>query len=211
MMASTPRPPVISETCAPTSVALVVDAVIGAGLARDRGLLLRRDGGDHGRAARLRELDGVLADRSRAARDKERHARTGLGEFDGVTGGERRNAETRHLLRNSHSGRKRHRLCRRHDDEFGRGAGRPPPLPVPEPDPFAHARCRNASPTASISPAPSLCGITRGNAILRRPRLFTSEGLTPDVASRTRTSPAPGFGVTISPVRNTSRAGPIAS
>src|SRR6516162_8191876 len=35
------------------------------------------------------------------------------------------------------------------------------------------------SPTCSISPAPSLCGMTRGNAILRvKPaRLFTSEGI----------------------------------
>src|ERR1700750_2153105 len=45
------------------------------------------------------------------------------------------------------------------------------------------------SPTRSISPAPSLWGMTRGNAILRvePARLLTSEGLTPDAVKRTRT------------------------
>ena len=44
-----------------------------------------------------------------------------------------------------------------------------------------------------ISPAPSLWGITRANAILRvvPMRFFTSEGFTPEVASFTRTSPGP--------------------
>jgi hypothetical protein len=69
------------------------------------------------------------------------------------------------------------------------------------------------SPTMSISPAPSLCGMTRGKAILRftPARLLTSEGLTPEVASRTRTSPAPGVPVSTSPTRSTSRAGPFFS
>jgi len=70
-----------------------------------------------------------------------------------------------------------------------------------------------ASPTASISPAPSLCGMTRGKAILRvnPARLLTSEGLTPEVRSRTRTSPRPGCGVSTSATRNTSRADPFPS
>ena len=65
----------------------------------------------------------------------------------------------------------------------------------------------------SISPAPSLCGITRGKAILRvRPsRDLTSEGLTPEALSLTRTSPAPGRGVSTSATDNTSRAGPFLS
>jgi len=69
------------------------------------------------------------------------------------------------------------------------------------------------SPTRSISPAPSLCGITRGKAILRvRPaRPLTSEGLTPDVTTRTRTSPGPGCGVSTSATRKTSRAAPFRS
>jgi hypothetical protein len=69
------------------------------------------------------------------------------------------------------------------------------------------------SPTCSISPAPSLCGMTRGNAILRvKPaRLFTSEGLTPETARRTRTSPRPGCGVSTSATRKTSRAVPFVS
>ncbi len=68
-------------------------------------------------------------------------------------------------------------------------------------------------PTASMIPAASLCGMTRGNAILRvRPsRAFTSEGLTPDAAILTRTSPGPGEGVSTSPTRSTSRAAPFAS
>ena len=62
------------------------------------------------------------------------------------------------------------------------------------------------SPTASITPAPSLCGMTRGNAILRAvpARVFTSDGLTPEVFSLTRTSPGPGCGVSTSPTCSTS-------
>src|ERR1700733_3980978 len=68
-------------------------------------------------------------------------------------------------------------------------------------------------PTLSITPAPSLCGTTRGNAILRvEPiRAFTSDGLTPEVLSLTRTSPGPGCGVSTSPTCSTSRAGPFLS
>ena len=46
------------------------------------------------------------------------------------------------------------------------------------------------SPTASTTPAPSLCGMTRGNTLGRlRPSLvFQSEGFTPEVARRTSTS-----------------------
>src|SRR5262249_30539774 len=55
--------------------------------------------------------------------------------------------------------------------------------------------------------------MTRGNAILRAvpARLFTSDGLTPEVASRTRTSPGPGRGVSISPTLSTSAAAPFFS
>jgi hypothetical protein len=65
----------------------------------------------------------------------------------------------------------------------------------------------------SMMPAPSLWGITRANAILRvRPaRVFTSEGLTPDVLSLTRTSPGPGRGSSIVPARSTSAALPFFS
>ena len=68
-------------------------------------------------------------------------------------------------------------------------------------------------PTASMTPAPSLCGMTRGQAILRVSpcRFFTSDGFTPEAASLTRTSPAPGCGVSTSPTRSTSRAEPFAS
>src|SRR5918912_896036 len=67
-------------------------------------------------------------------------------------------------------------------------------------------------PTASISPAPSLCGITRGPAMGREPaRVFQSDGLTPEARMRTRTSPGPGSGVSSSPTCRTSRAGPLRS
>ena len=69
------------------------------------------------------------------------------------------------------------------------------------------------SPTWSMTPAPSLCGITRGQAILRvEPwRDLTSDGLTPEWLSLTRTSPGPACGVSTSPTRNTSRAEPFCS
>ena len=65
----------------------------------------------------------------------------------------------------------------------------------------------------STTPAPSLCGMTRGNAILRvRPaRVFTSDGLTPEVFSRTRTSPGPACGDSTSPTCRTSAAAPFFS
>ena len=55
--------------------------------------------------------------------------------------------------------------------------------------------------------------MTRGNAILRvEPmRALTSDGLTPEAASLTRTSPGPGCGVSTSPTWSTSRAGPFLS
>jgi hypothetical protein len=70
------------------------------------------------------------------------------------------------------------------------------------------------APTASIVPAPSLCGTMRGKAIgrpLAIARDFTSEGFTPDQAMRTRTSPGPGVGVGSSSTRSTSRAAPAFS
>jgi len=73
-------------------------------------------------------------------------------------------------------------------------------------------RSDTPGPTASMVPAPSLCGITSGQARGGRPgpplRVLKSEGLTPEVRSRTRTSPGPGWGVGCSPTVNTSLAGP---
>jgi hypothetical protein len=56
-------------------------------------------------------------------------------------------------------------------------------------------------------PAPSECGITTaaGRARLSQPaRFLVSCGFTPDTATRTRTSPIPGEGVSRCPTRNTS-------
>ena len=67
------------------------------------------------------------------------------------------------------------------------------------------------APTASMTPAPSLCGMTgpgSGALVVMPLRLFQSDGLTPDVASLTRTSPGPGSGFGNSPIVSTSRAGP---
>ena len=73
--------------------------------------------------------------------------------------------------------------------------------------------CATPAPTASMMPAPSLCGITRGNAIFRvvPARFFTSDGLTPEVFSLMRTSPGPGCGVSTSPTCSTSFAVPFFS
>ena len=70
------------------------------------------------------------------------------------------------------------------------------------------------SPMASTTPAPSLWGMILGNGSFpKRPRsrAFQSEGLTPEAASLTRTSPGPGSGVSISPSFSTSRAAPSSS
>jgi hypothetical protein len=70
------------------------------------------------------------------------------------------------------------------------------------------------SPTLSMTPAPSLCGTMRGNAsvFVRTPaRDFTSDGLTPDHATLTRTSFGPGVGVGNSATVRTSPAGPVRS
>src|SRR5437764_14970124 len=68
-------------------------------------------------------------------------------------------------------------------------------------------------PTASMRPAPSLWGITRGYGIVgpdTPARALTSDGLTPENATRTRTSPGAGEGVGNSPTCRTSLAGPFA-
>src|SRR5262249_881479 len=69
-------------------------------------------------------------------------------------------------------------------------------------------------PTASITPAPSLWGMTRGNGIPTTKvswRFFTSPGLIPEAATRMRTSPGPGSGVAISPTTRTLAGGPCRS
>ena len=115
---------------------------------------------------------------------------------DRVVGGHRRNAEAGAGLEARRWSGSGHRQRGRQHDVVGAGAEGALPLPVPGPHPFADAAAGTPSPTMSITPAPSLCGITRGKAILRvRPsRALTSEGLTPEVASLTRTSPGPGRG-----------------
>ena len=67
------------------------------------------------------------------------------------------------------------------------------------------------SPTASTTPAPSLCGVTSAWRICGARRLFTSDGFTPDACRRTRTSPGPGAGSGTLVRRSTSRAGPVRS
>src|SRR4051812_21270379 len=65
-----------------------------------------------------------------------------------------------------------------------------------------------------MTPAPSLWGMTRGYAIpypYSSRRFFTSPGLTPEAATRMRTSPGPGSGFGISPTIRTSRAAPCDS
>ena len=122
-----------------------------------------------------------MAYRPRATGDQNGRAVLDVGELDRLIGGIGGNAETSGGL-HAHIGRQRHRLLRREPDRIPRRCRtdaatgrsitqtRSPPRAGETP-----------SPTPSISPAPSLCGITRGKAILRvKPaRLLTSEGLTP--------------------------------
>jgi hypothetical protein len=65
------------------------------------------------------------------------------------------------------------------------------------------------SPTASMTPAPSLCGTMSSAFSGRFRRDFTSDGLTPEVCINTRTSPGSGIGVGSSPTSRTSWAGPL--
>src|SRR5215813_1730850 len=68
------------------------------------------------------------------------------------------------------------------------------------------------APIFSITPAPSLWGMMREASIGRDPlRALTSDGLTPDVLSATRTSPGPGSAAGISPTTSTSLAAPVLS
>ena len=63
-------------------------------------------------------------------------------------------------------------------------------------------------------PLLALFGTTQGKPIFwsfHPARRLTSEGLTPEHARRTRTSPGPGSGSGRSPIFKTSRAGPFAS
>src|SRR5262249_17120325 len=68
-------------------------------------------------------------------------------------------------------------------------------------------------PTFSMTPPPSLWGIMRDASIGRDPpRALTSEGLTPEVLSPTRTWRGPAaWGPGVSPTTRTSRAGPVLS
>ncbi len=69
--------------------------------------------------------------------------------------------------------------------------GRRTPTPAGRPGPRS-----TPSPTASIVPAPSLCGMTRGNGIAepsQPPRFLVSPGLTAERVRRTRTSPGTGL------------------
>src|SRR6478672_6074481 len=65
-----------------------------------------------------------------------------------------------------------------------------------------------------MTPAPSLCGTTRGNGIVdpSQPRRFlVSPGFTPETRILTRTSPGPGSGGDSSPTCSTARASPCSS
>lgn len=68
------------------------------------------------------------------------------------------------------------------------------------------------SPTASMTPAPSLWGMALGNGIMRLrlpARNFTSDGFTPNQWRWTRTSPGPGRGAGKSTSCSTWLAGPV--
>src|SRR5579885_17677 len=122
---------------------LVVDGVVGAGLAGNRRLARRRDGGDDGRARRFGELDGILAYGTCAAGNVQGHAFSRLRQPDGMKCRHCRNAETSAGLKAYGIGQF-HRLRRRQRDVFGGGAVWALPLSVPHPHTFAETRSRYA-------------------------------------------------------------------
>ena len=85
------------------------------------------------------------------------------------------------------------------------------PKPTSAPRPPANDATPAPDAPALGTPLPSLWGTMRGAIRGRRARDFTSDGLTPDQASRIRTSPGPGSGVGISPTTSTSSAEPLRS
>ena len=109
----------------------------------ERGLGFRADGGEHGRAACLGELDGVVADAAGAAGDQHGLAFGRARDLDRVPGGHRRNAEAGAGLV-ADVAEAAARPVRRQHHIFGAGAEGALPLRVPDPDPLAHARGRHA-------------------------------------------------------------------
>ena len=97
---------------------------------------------------------------------------------------------------------KRDRLVAGHHGELRGGPERAVGLGPVDPDALVRPGGSTPSPTASMTPAPSLCGITRGYGSpypTQSPRFFVSPGLTPESATRTRTSPGPAQASAISP------------
>src|SRR2546426_266871 len=66
--------------------ALIVDDVIGACLPRERGLGRRAHGGDDGRLALFRELNGIMPDRPCSRRNEHGRAFLDAGEADALIG-----------------------------------------------------------------------------------------------------------------------------
>jgi hypothetical protein len=89
--------------------------------------------GQHGRATRLGELDGVVTDTARAARHQHDLAFGRAGDLDGIPGGHGRDAETGAGLVADMGGERYRKVGRQHD-VFGAGAEGALPLRVPDPD-----------------------------------------------------------------------------
>ena len=135
---------------------------------------------------------------------------------DAMRGGQRRDARGRRRPSNDTGVRQRRDLILRQRHRLRRGPHRPLPLGVPDPDPPADPagidarphRIHRAGAVAVRDDLLPLAGRRRPAGHRRAQLASTSEGLTPEAASRTRSSPAAGSGVGRSPTSSTCRAAP---
>ncbi len=180
---------------------------------RGRGLGVGADGADHGRARPPGQLSGQRAHRAADTVHEHGLAADGpVGEHRPVRG-DARDAHARpHLV--ADRVREIDGQCLGHHGGLRGGPERPVGL-----GPYTHTRrpARAGSapePTASMTPAPSLCDTIPPNAIgepSQDCRFFTSPGFAPDMVRRTRISPGPGSAAGSSPTCSTPAAGPCRS
>ncbi len=197
---STFSPGLIQHRLPPAGFAMI-DHRLGAGFPAGCSVLFVTCRRNHARAGAMRPLDGVVPNAARATRNEYQPIGNGAICKYAAVGSHDGNANT-----GPHLKRGVIRQCRR-----ARAVERNVPsgsaqlasvLSLIDKYTLTHAGVNTPSPTAVITPAPSLWGITgpasnkSGNAPAR---FLTSEGFTPVVCSRTNTSPGPGSGVGQSP------------
>src|SRR5258705_9539164 len=126
--------PVMGQGLQPGAYILgaVIDYCIRAGSLGVPRLCITTDGREDPRAARLRELDRVVADSTSATGNHDRDPRARLHNLHRMYGGERGDPQTR-TFGVTNVGWKGHCLSARQSYVFRCRAERPLPLPVPHP------------------------------------------------------------------------------